>query len=504
MDTLWNTHTAKSYNIWLLQQVNIAKLGLSNRIQKVFPVALPRLPELPRALLFGGRAAALKAAALIAAAAIAAVAAVRYRDISRYKQTKADREVATAELVSRKQALSDVAFLKELMPKTYGGRFETAPEAWRQAFKTLEKSVIASSDDAIATARFAAMIAGAFRIFEDGHLVIDKVGTRHASFVAKPRLVPIMVTERAGRDCLEKSPWQNQGFQKRPYFERQTRTVTTKLIALMPRPLPPSACVRPIPTGGADRRVAIEAPAGDWQYLRLGSSYSKAYYEVFSDAAHKVSATRNLVFDLRGNTGGDNTLDFRLVRALGLPFSNPYENGITHTTSAAIQLQWNAVKWSLARINPELAAQRLAWLEGSLWQHFWGLADDQGVLAIDEDNLGAKQAAAFENHIVIIADGDCMSACESLIKVLKAYEKTILIGTNTTGGVKIGDLATATLPQSKLRISLGRTFNPAFADSAAYRERSGFIPDIWMTTIGISPKEAIEIARHVVQWTESY
>lgn len=437
----------------------------------------------------------------LVAAALGVLGGQRYHSISRYRQTAEDRAQPTALAVSQDQALADIRYLKELMAKAYGGYFATTPRQWQHLFQRLAAQVRNQPAGAIASKKFAALLAEEFALFEDGHLDIDghldvDGVTEGFSIPAKKRLRPYLA--RGSGSCPP--PPLSSGFTLRLFYDRKAGTIEPRAIALKPAPQEPSSCIRPIASGGADRQVAIDEAKDGWQYLRLGSSYSQAYFRVFSAAAKQVSRSAHLIFDLRGNRGGDNSLDFQLVRELGLPFKNPYSGGISHTSSAALQLQWNAIKWGLEPINPELAATRLAWLEGSLWRHFFAVAADSQTMNYSKrDTLGGKMADRVTGHIVIIADGDCMSACESLIKVLRAYPKTIQIGTNTSGGVKIGDIATATLPHSRLRISLGRSYNPQFADSADYRERTGFMPDIWLDTTGLNKAEAIAIAKTVVE-----
>lgn len=429
---------------------------------------------------------------------LGAVGWQRYRDISRYKETQADREKPTATAVLHRHAIADVAFLKQLMPKSYGGYFDVSQQTWQKIFSGIDQDVMRLPDRQLPTAELAGILAKHFAAFEDGHLVIESHGQTRQTFATKPHLTPYLDAATSNDQCQK--ALLAKGFEPRPYFNRTTRRITLRPISLKATSPVLSSCMRPLPNGGADKTVAISPPKDNWQYIRLGSSYSKDYYKVLADAPSKISKNTHLIFDLRGHTGGDNRLDFRLVRSLGLPFTNPYSDGITHTTSAALQLQWNATKWGLEPINPKLAAERLIWLEQSLWQQFFGIGKKKDVVDYSHHDTAVTTKAMvkpFANHVVVFTDTDCMSACESLIKVLLGYRKTILVGTNTSGGVKIGDIAVVSLPNSKLRINLGRTYNPRFADSPRYREKTGFLPDIWLNTVGIKPPEAIAIARHL-------
>lgn len=456
----------------------------------------------------GGRPAAIRPILYTCLAAftigVAFWLAARYQLITEYKLSEAAHHRHTEPQVTVAEARADVAFMAELLPKVYGGSFELDDSEWQQTFDQLDQRIATWPKPVITAEEFAQAIAKAFEVFVDGHLLAAIKSDTYKAFPAKPRLLPYRVTE----GCAEsvRRDYQKQGFEERDYFDRAAKSEgslqrKTALIGLKPRYDTLPDCLEPIAKGRQLSEVKIHPPGKDWQYIRIGSSYSKAYYTEFKDAADKVGRGRNLVFDLRGHGGGDNSLDFKLIGDLGLPFRNPYDGRIVHTTPAAIQLQWNSVKWNLSQFNPQLAEDRMAWHDRKLWRHFFGLEKNrQRFKSGSYPNKPIDQR--FARQIVVIMDGYCMSACESLVKVLRDYPKTTVIGTNTSGGVKIGDVATAILPHSQLRLEVGRALNTAFSDSMGYREKTGFIPDIWMATADLSQEEAIAIAAKVIAWKQ--
>lgn len=425
--------------------------------------------------------------ALAAVLGLSLMVAKRYRSLHTYKLTEREYRSPSPESLTKTQALEDGEYLQALMGKAYGGRFMVSENEWQKIFAGLMTELKALPEGTIHTRTLADTLAKALAPFEDGHLQIGyRTGENYEGFPAKARLIPYLWQSET--DCP--LPEGGEVVEGR-YFDRRSSTMDKSAIALVPEGKR-FDCARAISQYSPKKEVKISPPSQGWQYIRIGSSYSTQYYSELKDAAQKVDGQNNLIFDLRGNTGGDNTLDYNLVHALGLPIANPYDKGITHTSPAALQLQWNATRWLYATVNPEGAKKRLAMLEDQMWEYFWNIRGDRMVLSVPPSPPIGK---TFNKNIVVIADGYCMSACESLIKVLRAYPQTTLIGTNTSGGVKIGDVASAILPHSNLRVELGRTYNPTFADSPEYSERTGFIPDIWLSTSDITPQEAIALAQ---------
>lgn len=427
--------------------------------------------------------------ALAAVLGLSLMVAKRYRSLHAYKLSEQAYHAPSPKSLTKAQALEDGEYLQALMEKAYGGRFMVTDSEWQKIFAGMTTNLEALPDGKIPTRTLAETMVKALAPFEDGHLQIGyRTGENYQRFVAKARLIPYLIQSKDEANCP--LPDGTEVVEGR-YFDRSSGTMDKSAIALVPKGKR-FDCARAIHQYSPKKEVKISPPSQGWQYIRIGSSYSKQYYSELKDAAQKVDGQNNLIFDLRGNTGGDNTLDYNLVHALGLPFTNPYDKGITHTSPSALQLQWNATRWLYATVNPEGAKKRLAMLEDQMWEYFWNIRGDRLVLSVPPKPPAGK---TFNKNIVVIADGNCMSACESLIKVLRAYSQTTLIGTNTSGGVKIGDVASAILPHSILRVELGRTYNPVFADSSEYSERTGFLPDVWLSTSDITPQEAIVLAQ---------
>ncbi len=84
----------------------------------------------------------------------------------------------------------------------------------------------------------------------------------------------------------------------------------------------------------------------------------------------------------------------------------------------------------------------------------------------------------FEGRLVLLVDRGCGSACETSVLLARQVPGAIVIGENTEGVMKVGELRWYQLPHSRIWVSLGHRSHRD--PTATFRESFGFEPDLWL------------------------
>ena len=225
-----------------------------------------------------------------------------------------------------------------------------------------------------------------------------------------------------------------------------------------------------------------------------------AKWNGFLDAvkALRLSA-RPFVIDLRGNSGGDDSMGFELARILlGMPahvnLPSPIQSRRFLQTPEAFAVQSNHWAWSILRLQslgesiPEYMKQRRSEILGWMERAKDGQFPVEYIERLPEQSI--DQRSIFSLKVYVLIDRACASACETTMQVLERLPKRILVGENTMGAVEFGEFGRIVLPHSRVAVSLS-TMNVTFRDGRRI-ERRGYAPDLQVQPGGDALAEAID------------
>lgn len=93
----------------------------------------------------------------------------------------------------------------------------------------------------------------------------------------------------------------------------------------------------------------------------------------------------------------------------------------------------------------------------------------------------------YRGRVILVVDRGCGSACETSVLLARQLEGAVIVGENTEGVMKVGELRWYRLPNSGVWISLGhRSHHDPFE---GFRESYGYAPDLWLD--GTDPEARI-------------
>lgn len=84
----------------------------------------------------------------------------------------------------------------------------------------------------------------------------------------------------------------------------------------------------------------------------------------------------------------------------------------------------------------------------------------------------------FEGRLIVATGPRCASACETVVLLAKQLPGTWIVGQNTSGTMKVGELRWYRLPESKVWVALGRRAH--IDPMGEFAEARGFVPDLWI------------------------
>lgn len=184
-----------------------------------------------------------------------------------------------------------------------------------------------------------------------------------------------------------------------------------------------------------------------------------------------------VLFDLRGNGGGDDTFAWLVAAALrtkdipmaevgGWDRMSPYAYASTFNYLTIAEYPAEQVAAARADFDRLVASGRT--LADAPTKH-----DDTLSVQADEGGLEPR-AHALDVPIVVLVDKGCASSCESFVDLLDDLPNVQVLGMPTAGAIAFGNVGMMVLPHSHIRVSTGwRHFV-----RAQHVEAIGYAPDV--------------------------
>ena len=204
--------------------------------------------------------------------------------------------------------------------------------------------------------------------------------------------------------------------------------------------------------------------------------------ERFVASAAEVRDAPVIVLDLRRAGGGSDRYLLRFFRRL---VRQPLRYWETDALTSEATLQGALTFWGCVRALQEADAGGRSWLDSRVARARREL--DEAMRARGPFRERRREARVlpglaprpFGGRLLLVVDGGCSSACETSVLLARQIPGALVVGENTDGTMKVGELRWYRLPESRIFLSLGmRAHRDPFGD---FEETRGFLPDLWLT-----------------------
>jgi hypothetical protein len=228
------------------------------------------------------------------------------------------------------------------------------------------------------------------------------------------------------------------------------------------------------------KAVGMTALAADKRWVGMpdfNGARSGAAYEALYKGLAALPKSGWVVFDLRGNGGGDSSWGNRALEAL---YGEPYASAVGEAGGASKYMIADANSAALLRryiVAPEFASSKaenesdLAKVEaamraGEKMALVMGRADaaDAAAVPLVVRRPHGPRAAA-------VIDRNCFSSCMNFLQQLQAMGDTVVLGEATIGYSPFGEIARHELPSGR-----GAIYIPSAIFKTAQATREPFVP----------------------------
>jgi len=210
--------------------------------------------------------------------------------------------------------------------------------------------------------------------------------------------------------------------------------------------------------------------------------------EPFLQTAEDLSEEPLVVVDLRGNPGGrDSYGKAWLERLTG---GNPESWKVRELVSpVTLQGDVNLHEWLLRGVSQTAAKQeiggrlahfrkRLEEAEKESLKRTWTNPAASLSAETSEPDRHSERSGEWRGRLVVLVDGGTRSSAETFVLLAEQIPGTVVVGENTGGMMRFGEVKLYRLPHSGIWVQAG---SKVFEDpSGGYREAVGFLPDYWL------------------------
>ncbi len=394
----------------------------------------------------------------------------------------------------------DVEVLERLMRRGYAGYEMNDDARWERAFRELRASL--PSEPASPRA-FRDLVLDAIGFVDDGHVaawVFDPrrraraTTSHHQAWFTGARFTRTSggFVDAEGRvlaSCDERAP--EEILRPTPSSELPALEHVPIVLSRTPREsidctfADGSSATYPLARVGiADGRgPAFERREAPFPWLRLRTLFPDRASELarFVASAEGVRDAPVVVLDLRRGGGGSDRFLLEWFRRLT---SQPIRYWETDALTSEATLQGALTFWSCVRASGGADGGGAAWLDARIERaereldeamRARGLFRDRRREALELDGLAPEP---YRGRLIVVVDRGCNSACETSVLLARQIPGAIVVGENTEGTMKVGELRWYRLPESRVWISLGmRAHHDPFD---RFAEGRGFLPDLWL------------------------
>lgn len=233
-----------------------------------------------------------------------------------------------------------------------------------------------------------------------------------------------------------------------------------------------------------DRRgPAFERLEAPFPWLRLRTLFPDRRTELdrFVASAEGLRDAPVIVLDLRRGGGGSDRFLLEWFRRLT---SEPIRYWETDALASEATLQGALTFWGCVRAAGGGDEGGRAWLDARVARAERELAQAMAERGLFRERtrealeITGLAPAPYRGRLVVVVDRGCNSACETSVLLARQIPGAIVVGENTEGTMKVGELRWYRLPESRVWISLGMRVHRD--PSGRFVEGRGYLPDLWL------------------------
>ena len=390
--------------------------------------------------------------------------------------------------VSRAEALADLERLEQLFERGYAGYEAVAAERWSEA----SRSVRAGLPDSMTPRALRDRIARAYRFLDDNHVgfwIFDperdwvSTGSHARPFAGAPLTRDgDGFRDEGGRALAGCEP--SLASVVRPLQTGATLELVPVIVA--EEPPPPIRCgavelaLEPLGELPVSRGPAFEREGGEVVLRSLMTTQADGL-ERFVAAAEALRREPLVRLDVHGTGGG---ADRYLVRFFGAFAGTRIDYWTTGALTSETTLQGAANFWRCVRASStDAGSAGRAWLDDRIARAEQDL--DQAAprapfreLRHERMHVPVRAPRPFAGRLIVVTGPGCASACETTVLLARQIPGTWIVGQNTSGTMKVGELRWYRLEESAVWVALGRREHRA--PGGGFEEGRGFVPDVWI------------------------
>lgn len=413
---------------------------------------------------------------------------------------EAECRAASPEQIDQRAMQEDVQVLSRLLARGYAGYADVQDEdGWRTLFDGLSRE----SPESSTVPEFRDRLARALAVVDDNHVGLWTFEPRrtyrgtsgHAQAYASPASEGEgdSFVDAEGRALVCRAPSAVRDAQ----LEQSVNggVLRRQWIALSRTPLSEFVCTADdgtevmLPAQRVDlahgRGPAFERMQTGYPWVRLRSlmtTHADAL-EQFVASAERDREAPVVVVDLRHSGGGSD----RYLRNYFAQYAHePLDYWQTGTLKSETMLQGARNFWGCVRAaSRSRDAGGRAWLDARIRRADREL--DEAMVARGpfheiirrEMPVEPRASTPFAGRMIVVVGRGCQSACETSVVLARQIPGVVIVGENTGGVMKVGELRWYRMPHSQIWISLGHRSHGD--PEGLFREAQGFQPDLWLT-----------------------
>ncbi len=394
------------------------------------------------------------------------------------------------ERIDRAAMLRDLAVLERLFDRGYAGRdLAGTDEDWARAHAQAREE----APEQATLEEFRDLLALRYRWLDDNHVGFWYFDTaRHWQSTGhhdRPWAGPVLVPEdegvrdeegRLARFCtptIEPDAfWGSEGLTGRPIF-------------LASEELGPIHCrldEEPV-SYPVERLTPFSDPGGPTFERSGGRAVIRSLMTTHAGALEEFVASAEslrhepvVLLDFRFTGGG---ADRYLVRFFARFTSQRLRYWTTGALVSETTLQGARNFWGCVRNGTRPNTSGRAWVDRRIARAERDL--DEGMargpfydFRSQRKHVPPKVDEPFAGRLIVATGPRCASACETAVLLAKQIPGAWIVGQNTSGTMKVGELRWYRLPESKMWVALGRRSHTD--PTGEFQEAIGFVPDLWI------------------------
>ena len=242
----------------------------------------------------------------------------------------------------------------------------------------------------------------------------------------------------------------------------------------------------------SSRGAAFERLDASFAWIRLRTLFADraGALDRFVESAAEARESDVVVLDLRGTGGGS---DRYLIQWFGQLLERDLRYWRRGRLDSEVVLQGGLNFWECVRASNSTDSGGAAWIDARIERAHRELDEamnERGLFyELDERSpmVFGQATTPFEGRLLVVTDRRCASACETAALLARQVPGALIVGENTGGVMKVGEMRRYRLPNSRVGVSFGHQSHEDPFNQ--FREAYGFLPHVWLD--GTDPERDI-------------